>query len=87
VSTLHADPVNTLSLDFSVACRQLGRARLQQREKDTPDHRAAVAECLARIDAYLDMKLDLEPVRAARPDRACASDGRLVDPPAVRPIV
>jgi hypothetical protein len=71
MSTLQADLIDTLRLDLSVACQQFGRARQQQCEKDTPAHRAAVAECLARIDAYLDMWLDLDRLRAA----AAAQDG------------
>jgi hypothetical protein len=85
MSALQADLVDTLRLDLSVACLELGQARQQQREKDTPDHRAAVAECLARIDAYLDMWLDLDPLRAAGPARA--RDGSSVEPLAMGPIV
>jgi hypothetical protein len=47
-----------LEVDFTRASYELAEARLQQAEKDTPDHRAAVAECSARIDAVLDMYLD-----------------------------
>jgi hypothetical protein len=47
-----------LEVDFTRASCQLTEARVQQAEKDTPDHRAAVAEWSARIDAVLDMYLD-----------------------------
>jgi hypothetical protein len=87
MSTLQADLVDMLRLDLSVACQELGHARQQQREKDTPDHRAVVAECVARIDAYLDMWLDLDPLRAAHPATARAGDGSSVEPLAVGPIV
>jgi hypothetical protein len=40
-----------LEVDFA-------QASCEQAEKDTPDRRAAVAECGARIDAVLDMYLD-----------------------------
>jgi hypothetical protein len=45
--------------DFSRARAQLGEARLQQAEKDTPANRAGVAQCLTLIDAVLDMYLDI----------------------------
>ena len=46
-----------LGLDFSVACSELADARFRQSCKDSPGHRAAVAEARARIDAVLDMYL------------------------------
>ena len=48
---------DVLGLDFSMAASELADARLQQRCKDTPDNRAAVAAARARIDALLDMYL------------------------------
>ena len=51
------DLASVLSLDFSTACCELAEARLEQSRKDTPGHRAAVAELRARIDAMLDMYL------------------------------
>ena len=48
---------DVLGLDFSMAASELADARLQQRCKDTPDNRAAVAVARARIDALLDMYL------------------------------
>jgi hypothetical protein len=48
---------SALGLDFSMACSELADARFHQACKDTPDHRAAVTEARARIDALLDMYL------------------------------
>jgi hypothetical protein len=47
-----------LGLDFTLGCTELAQAQFQQSCKDTPDHRAAVVEARARIDAVLDMYLD-----------------------------
>jgi hypothetical protein len=47
-----------LGLDFTTGCSELAEARFQLSRKDTPGHRAAVAEAHARIDAVLDMYLD-----------------------------
>jgi hypothetical protein len=47
-----------LEVDFAQAAFELAAARALQAGKDTPDHRAAVAECSARLDAVLDMYLD-----------------------------
>ena len=44
--------------DFARAACELAEARALRAEKDTPHHRAAVAECSARLDAVLDMYLD-----------------------------
>jgi hypothetical protein len=49
---------SALSKDFAVGCTELAEARFRQSRKDTPGHRAAVAEAHARIDAVLDMYLD-----------------------------
>jgi hypothetical protein len=49
---------SALGLDFTMGCSELAEARFQQSCKDTPGHRAAVAEAQARIDAVLDMYLD-----------------------------
>jgi hypothetical protein len=46
---------DVLGLDFCMACSELADARLEQRCKDTPGKRAAVAAARARIDALLDM--------------------------------
>ena len=45
--------VDELSLVLVRACIELARAQLVQWEKDTPDHRAAVARCRAEIDDLL----------------------------------
>ncbi len=47
-----------LEVDFARAFCELTEARSRQAEEDTPDRRAAVAECSARIDAVLDKYLD-----------------------------
>jgi hypothetical protein len=52
------DLESVLGLDFTMGCNELTEARFQQSCKDTPRHRAAVAEAHARIDAVLDMYLD-----------------------------
>ncbi len=44
--------------DFSQACAELAQARHHQRLKDTPAHRAAVADWRARVDAVLDLFLE-----------------------------
>ncbi|HEX2075821.1 MAG TPA: hypothetical protein VHF92_18750 [Geodermatophilus sp.] len=46
-----------LALDFDRVRLELLEARLLQREKDTPAHRNAVADCSARLDAVLDRYL------------------------------
>jgi hypothetical protein len=53
-----SDIRDELAVDFARASCQLTEARRLQAGKDTPEHRAAVAECSARIDAILDMYLD-----------------------------
>ena len=50
--------LDELEVDFATAACELAEARALRAEKDTPDHRAAVAECSARLDAVLDMYLD-----------------------------
>jgi hypothetical protein len=47
--------------DFALARSEWSAARSQRQRKDTPAHRAAVAEAGARIDAVLDMYLDARP--------------------------
>src|SRR5690242_396123 len=42
-----------LNRDLSLAWSELAEATARQSRKDTPAHRAAVAEILARIDALL----------------------------------
>jgi hypothetical protein len=48
-----------LNSDFALACVVLAGARMRQKQKDTPAHRAAVATCWYRIDAVLDLYLDM----------------------------
>ena len=50
---------SVLEGDFDLACCEWAEARLQQQQKDTPAHRAAVAEWTDRVDAVLDMYLDV----------------------------
>ena len=52
-----------LEADFTAACSEWAQARSLQARKDTPAHRAAVAEWGARVDAVLDMYLDAGPTR------------------------
>lgn len=55
-----ADDVRAeLEVLFDLAREQLLDATRNQRQKDTPGHRAAVDECRARIDTVLDLLLDL----------------------------
>ncbi len=49
---------SVLESDFALASYEWSEARSQQRRKDTPAHRAAVAERTDRVDAVLDMYLD-----------------------------
>ena len=46
-----------LSCEFAQACAELVEARHRRRLKDTPAHRAAVAEWQTQIDQLLDMFL------------------------------
>jgi hypothetical protein len=48
-----------LEVDFAGACDELADARFRQEQKDTPQSRAAVAECRGRIDTVLDLYLDV----------------------------
>ena len=50
---------SVLEKDFALASGEWSEARSQQQRKDTPAHRAAVAEWTDRIDAVLDMYLDV----------------------------
>ena len=47
-----------LNLEFARACDVLAAARDRQAQKDSPAHRAAVAESRAKIDQILDMFLE-----------------------------
>jgi len=57
-TTTTTDIRTVLEADFGQACYEWSEARFRQAAKDTPAHRAAVAEWGARIDAVLDMYLD-----------------------------
>jgi hypothetical protein len=48
-----------LNSDFAVACMVLAGARMRQKQKDTPAHREAVTTCWCRIDAVLDLYLEM----------------------------
>jgi hypothetical protein len=53
-------------LDLAQARDRLSAARAHQRAKDSTSNRVRVAECLAQIDAILDMYLELRrPRRSA----------------------
>ena len=56
--------------NFMRTRNRLAEARLQQRQKDTPAHRAAIADRLAEIDAVLDAQLETEGRAAPIPARA-----------------
>lgn len=53
----------TLDRDFHAACDEFTEAREQRAGKDSPAHRTAVGEALARIDAVLDMYLETRTAR------------------------
>jgi hypothetical protein len=48
-----------LDMDFTLACSQLARARLHRRQKDSPQNRARVMQCLAHVDDLLDLYLEV----------------------------
>ncbi len=47
--------LDTIHLEFDLACQDLARAEIARRAKDTLAARARVAACRDRIDALLDM--------------------------------
>ena len=57
MSTL--DLRDELGASFAGACDDLFEARLLLAQKDTSAHRTAVAECRSRIDAVLDLFLEV----------------------------
>ncbi|MGY1763339.1 hypothetical protein ACI79G_04725 [Geodermatophilus sp. SYSU D00779] len=59
MTALAPSPVDDLRPDFVQAGADLVAARLAQQAKDTPAHRAAVARQRARVDALLDLYLEL----------------------------
>lgn len=54
MTTVLGGPATELERDLARAAAELAEARERQRRKDTPAHRRAVAECLARLDGYLE---------------------------------
>jgi hypothetical protein len=62
MSTVMTDVLTELEGDLSWARLELADARFRRRQKDTPRNRLAIAECLDRIDALLDMHLDADPL-------------------------
>jgi hypothetical protein len=52
-------PYGALRFDFTEACVGFTQARRQQQAKDTPAHRTAVFKGRVRIDAILDIHLDM----------------------------
>ena len=58
--------VDELTRDLSRASLERSQAVARRRTKDTPSHRALVAETSAQIDALLDMYLDVEAVERRR---------------------
>jgi hypothetical protein len=58
VITPSANRRSELDLRLVQARARLADARCEQLKKDTPGHRNAVAECVSRIDALLDMYLE-----------------------------
>jgi hypothetical protein len=55
IEDLHTE----LVIDFVDVCEELAGARFLRAQKDTPQTRAAVAECLERIDTVLDVYLEV----------------------------
>jgi hypothetical protein len=50
---------DVMGQEFTRASEDLIEARHQRRTKDTPAHRAAVAQAWERVDAVLDLYLEL----------------------------
>jgi hypothetical protein len=61
MNTIPDDLCTLLDLELSASYAELAHARVQQRLKDTPAHRAAVAGVLLQMDALLDMQLAANP--------------------------
>jgi hypothetical protein len=59
MTALIEDLRTELGIDFTGACQELAQARVRQQRKDTPQNRAAVADCLVRIDFVLDVYLEM----------------------------
>jgi hypothetical protein len=59
MTALIEDLRTELGMDFAGAREELAVARFRQQQKDTPQSRAAIDECLARIDSVLDFYLEM----------------------------
>jgi hypothetical protein len=58
--TVTIEPLrHQLEIDFRRGREELIEARLRQGQKDTPHNRSYVAECRTRVDAVLDMHLEM----------------------------
>ena len=57
MTTIPDSLTEQLSREFAQACAELAQARHRQRLKDTPAHRAAVAELQTTINQVLDLFL------------------------------
>lgn len=76
MDALALSTADDLRLDFLRAGAGLVAARLAQQAKDTPAHRAAVARERARVDAVLDLYLELSDPRRWDVDLpACSTVG------------
>lgn len=61
--TVTADDIRCeLQVDFDLVRVRLIEARIHQQAKDTPAHRAALAEWRTRMDTVLDLLLELRDV-------------------------
>jgi hypothetical protein len=63
MTTLMGDLAEDLRTDFLAARADLLAARGEQQTKDTPAHRAAVAQQQDRLDALLDFFLEMTDVK------------------------
>jgi hypothetical protein len=81
MTAVHDSVRDELASAFSRYCAQLAEARRRQRRKDTPSNRDAVAECRARVDAVLDLYLDIVwPQRKVASSAPSAMRGEAVPP-------
>ncbi|MDT7704911.1 MAG: hypothetical protein QOG20_518 [Pseudonocardiales bacterium] len=55
------DSLDVVLDELAVARARLAEARLRQSHRDSPAHRAAVGEHRTRIDALLDLYLEIRP--------------------------
>jgi hypothetical protein len=54
MDTVHDTLADEINFVFSRACIDLAQAQVRLWEKDTPENRAAVADCRTEIDEVLD---------------------------------